>query len=146
MRGPDRTLAVRAGDPVEALDDLRTLRSGDPGPVSSTLKYGTPSRTPVLTVAAPPRGRVAQSVVDQVVEQLRNEQRIALDQRRLERESEIDLVRDRLREPVARRGVADRHQVDDFERPAVIRRALGLRQREQLVRQAARATVAPCIR
>ncbi len=107
--------------------------------MSSTLKYGTPSRTPVAYRCCTACRRVAQSVVDQVVEQFRDEQRIALDQRRLEREPEIDLVRDRFREPVARRGVADRHQVDDFQRPPVIRRALGLRQREQLVRQMARA-------
>ena len=95
-----------------------------------------PSRTPVLDGDRAAGGRVTQGVVDQVVEELRKQQRIAPDPRRRKRKAEIDLSLDRLGRPVARRVARHRHQVHDLQRLAVIRRAFGLGQGEELGREA----------
>src|SRR4029434_9352739 len=121
-----RALARRAGQWLEPLDHLASLRCRN----TRTRVFDAHECNAVVTSRVDRHraaGRcVAQRVVDQVVDELRQQQGIAPDFRTLEPEAEIDPERVRLRYPFSCGRTGDVTQVDDLDPPSVVRRAFGL--------------------
>jgi hypothetical protein len=81
--------------------------------------------------------RIAQRVVDQIVQQLGQQQRIARNNRAFEDKPKVDIARDRARHPFLRRGVGDLAQVEILGIAAIGAAGLGPCESEQLRRQMA---------
>src|SRR5262249_1013197 len=132
-------IAWRPGDAIEALEHLAALALGNAR--SGVLDAQEWKLLPIAAGIHRDRStsrRIAQSIVDQVIEQLGQEHRVAPNGRAFEREAEIDLARKRLGGPVPRGRVGKRAQVNDLLLAPLIRRILGPGQHEQLVGETTR--------
>src|SRR5258706_2527013 len=129
----------RTRNPVEAFEYLAPFRGRDPG---SGVLHAQERNILVATRRdsyPSTERRVTKRVVDQVVDQFWQQQRIAQNDRLFEQKAEVDLVRECPRRPISGRRTSNRPQVDYLVLATLVRGTLRLGQGEELSSKAAGA-------